>query len=153
MRKKLKKKKKKQPCLWHLEKALQASKDDDDTPVVRVVGDGTMETKVSGVEGGTVSRSPQELAIENAWIVCVGHNKGFHSIKVWWNIQEQHRRMVEDLEKRWERLKRSRDLRRHLRSQCCYDVPQIGGALACFLSPLHTEIKDRKEVEGVDKQK
>ena len=58
--------KKKQPCLRHLEKALQASKDDDDTPVVRVVGDRTMKTKVSGVESGTVSRSPQELAIENA---------------------------------------------------------------------------------------
>jgi len=61
-----KKKKKKQPCLRHLEKALQASKDDDDTPVVRVVGDRTMKTKVSGVESRTVLRSPQELAIENA---------------------------------------------------------------------------------------
>ena len=47
--------KKKQPCLQHLEKALQASEDNDDTLMVRVVGDGTIETKVSGVEGGTVS--------------------------------------------------------------------------------------------------
>jgi len=31
-------------------------------------------------------------------------------------------------------------------------VPQIGSALACFLSPLHTEIKDWKEIEGVDEQ-
>jgi len=67
MREKLtKKKKKKQPSLRNPEKALQASKDEEETPGVRVVGDRTMKTKVSGVESGTVSRSPQELAIENA---------------------------------------------------------------------------------------
>jgi len=85
-------------------------------------------------------------------IVCVEHDKGFHNVEVWWNLQEQHRRIVEDLEKQWERLKRSCDLRRYLQSQCCYDVPQIGSALACFLSPLHTEIKNWKEIEGVDEQ-
>jgi len=78
--------KKKQPCLQHLKKALQANKDDDDTLMVRVVGDKMMEMKVSGVEGGTVLQSSQELAIENAQIICIGHNKGFHSVKV-----RQHR--------------------------------------------------------------
>ena len=82
--------KKKQPCLQHLEKALQASEDDDDLPMVRVVGDRTMEMKVSGIEGRTVSQSPQELAIKNTQIVCIGHDKGFHSVKVRWHHWEQH---------------------------------------------------------------
>jgi len=63
---------------------------------------------------------------------------------------KRHQQIVEDLEKRWELSKRSRDLRRHLQSRRCYVAPQIGSALACFLSPLHMEIKDRKEIERVD---
>jgi len=65
---------------------------------------------------------------------------------------KRHQQIVEDLEKRWELSKRSRDLRRHLQSRRRYVAPQIGSALACFLSPLHMEIKDRKEIEGVDEQ-
>jgi len=58
--------------------------------MVRVVGDRTMEMKVSGIEGGTVLWSPQELAIKNAQIVCVGYNKGFHSVEVRWHRRKQH---------------------------------------------------------------
>jgi len=47
---------------------------------------------------------------------------------------------------RWSELLETKRWRRS------YDVPQIGSALACFLSPLHTEIKDWKEIEGVDEQ-
>jgi len=65
---------------------------------------------------------------------------------------KRHQQIVEDLEKQWELSKRSRDLRRHLQSRRRYVAPQIGSALACFLSPLHMEIKDRKEIEGVDEQ-
>jgi len=59
---------------------------------------------------------------------------------------------VEDLEKQWELSKRSHDLQEHLQSQCCWIVPQIGSALACFMLPSHAEIKNWKEIEEVDKQ-
>jgi len=136
----------------HIKKALQGTEDDDDTPMVRVVGDGTIGTKISGVEGRIVLWSPRELAIENAWIVCEEHYKGLRSVGLWWNPQEQHRQMVQELEKRGEQSKRACDLRRHLQSRRRYVAPQIGSALACFLSPLHVETKDWKEIKGVDEQ-
>jgi len=66
--------------------------------ILRVVGDKIMEMKVSSVEGGTVLQSSQELAIENAQIVCIGHDKGFHSVKVRQHCQEWHQRTVEKVE-------------------------------------------------------
>jgi len=43
--------------------------------MVKVVGDGIMGM-IFGLEGKTVLLSPQELAIENAQIVCKEHYKG-----------------------------------------------------------------------------
>jgi len=60
-----------------MKKALQGTEDNDNTPMIRVVGDRMMGTKVSGLENRTVLQSPQELAIENTQIVCKEHYKGF----------------------------------------------------------------------------